>query len=514
RSVVELARHEPDGERHAAALQERLDQLQTSTQPVRYTHVRTDMPERPFRAFDCTLTPVRDDDTGELQIVLYEIHDRTDSYEAEQRLRRSEERLRALAEAVPQMLWIASAAEGIEYVSPRWTEFTGASAEELLGQGFTRFIHPDDLDAAGRVPERTDGSGPPTVFRLRRHDGVYRWVEARARAIIDPGTGAPIRWFGGTLDVTEQRQAAADAGARQQQLRVALDVTGLGCFELNFREQWMEADARMCEILGLDAGELMHKAGLDGFFDMIEVEYRERITSAVEAAMTPGGPTYDVVYPMLRPGPEGPERRWLAVLGRVDFDDEGAVRMVGVVEDITEKREEDEARVRLQKLEAMGTLAGGIAHDFNNVIGAILSYARVAEAELAAGESPSESISEIARGALRAGDLTKRLLTFARDEPVRQVALDLGDVVDEAASLVRPTLPRGTELAVAVAAGLPPVLGDSTQLHQVMVNLITNAGQALAGRGHGRIDVSVEQVVLGERRTGVVAGLDAGEYLR
>jgi CheY-like chemotaxis protein len=138
----------------------------------------------------------------------------------------------------------------------------------------------------------------------------------------------------------------------------------------------------------------------------------------------------------------------------------------------------------------------------------------VAEAELSAGASPQESLAEIARGALRAGELTKRLLTFAREEPVRQVSLDLGAVVREAASLVRPTMPRGTELEVAIASGLPPVLGDSTQLHQVVVNLITNAGQALAGRDHGRISVSVEQIVLGERRTGVVAGLDAGEYLR
>ncbi len=513
-NIVDFAQGVPDGESRGPAWEQRLRAIQTATRPIRYSDTRPDLKDGPLRAVDCTLTPVRSDETGELDFLLFEVHDRTDSYDAELRLRRSEERLRSLAEAVPQMLWIASEAKGVEYFSPRWAEFTGRPIDELLGVGYIDLIHPDDRDAAAAVPEVTDGSGGSTVFRLRRHDGEYRWVESRARATLDEETGQPIRWFGGTLDVTDQRQAITDANTQQQQLQVALDLTGLGRFDLQLRAGQMVGDDRLSEILGVDAGQLMAEHGLDGFIDMIEPDHQDRVRRAVEQAIVPGGPRYDVVYPFVRPSAEGPERRWVAALGRVEFDADGPVRMVGVLEDVTDKRLEDEARIRLQKLEAMGTLAGGIAHDFNNVIGAILSYARVAEAELAAGASPAESIGEIARGALRAGDLTKRLLTFAREEPVRQVAIDLGEVVREAVSLVRPTMPRGTEVEVAVASELPTVLGDSTQLHQVVVNLVTNAGQALAGRERGLISVSVEEVVLGERRTGVVAGLDAGEYLR
>ncbi len=511
-SIVALAEGEADGSTRGREWADRIKAVQTATRPLRYSEVRP-IEDGPLRAFDCTLTPVRDEDTGVLEYLLYEVHDRTDSHEAELRMRRSEERLRSLAEAVPQLLWIASAENGVEYFSPRWAEFTGRSVDALLGVGYVDLIHPDDRATAAQPPKVIDGSGPPTRFRLKRHDGEYRWMEARARAVVDD-EGQPVRWFGGTLDVTEQLQADADAGAQRQQLMAALEIAGLGRYVLNFREPSMEADERLCEILGVDATELMDQAGLDGFFAMIDPDHRDRIERAVTAAMVPGGPDYDVTYPMSRPAADGPERRWVAALGRVEFDDHGPLRMVGVLEDVTESRLEDEARVRLQKLEAMGTLAGGIAHDFNNVIGAILSYARVAEAELAAGASPAESISEIARGALRAGELTKRLLTFAREEPVGQSALDLGDIVREATALARPTLPRGTELEVAVASGLPPVLGDSTQLHQVVLNLVTNAGQALAGSEHGRIVVSVEQVALGERRLGVVAPLEPGGYLR
>ncbi len=513
KSVVALAAGEADGPSRSPEWAARLAQMQTATRPLRYSEVRP-VEEGPLRAFDCTLTPVRDEDTGVLQYLLYEVHDRTDSYDAEVRMRRSEERLRSLAQAVPQMLWIASHEHGVEYFSPRWEEFTGRALPDLLGYGFVDLIHPDDRAAASTMPVETDVTGPPVLFRLRRRDGEYRWMEARARAVIDEEASGAVRWFGGTMDVTEQRQAAADAGAQHQQLLAALEVSGLARYELNFREQWLEGDERFSEILGVNASQYMADHGLEGFFAMIEPEYRERTEAAIAAAMVPGGPDYDVAYPFMRPSPEGAERRWVAALGRVEFDDAGPLRMVGVLEDTTDRRLEDEARVRLQKLEAMGTLAGGIAHDFNNVIGAILSYARVAEAEMSAGASPAESISEIARGALRAGELTKRLLTFAREEPVRTSPLELGDIVREAAALVRPTLPAGTGLEVSVAPGLPPVLGDSGQLHQVIVNLVTNAGQALVGAEDGHIAVSVEQVVLGERRTGVVAPLKAGEYLR
>ena len=514
RSIVDLARDWPGGATYAVEWEQRIAQAQLSTSPLQYAHVETGPDGEMARAFDSTLTPIRDDDTGELKALLYELHERTGSIEAELRVRKSEERLRALAEAVPQMLWIGGV-DGVEYFSPRWVEFTGRPIDELIGRGYVDLIHPDDLGAAARVPERTDGSGEPNVFRLRRHDGVYRWMEARARAILDPETGLPVRWFGGTLDVTEQRQAAASASALQEQLTAALGLTGLGRYEVNFRDQTVDADDRVAEMMGItDLNRLMQAGGIEALFETVERGHRDRVRQAVEAALVPGGPDYDIVYPLIRDTPDGPERRWIAILGRAEFDESGPVRMVGVMEDITEKRQEDEARIRLQKLEAIGTLAGGIAHDFNNVIGAILSYARVAEAELSAGESPAESIGEIARGALRAGELTKRLLTFSREEPVRRVPMDLGDIVKEAAALARPTLPRGTELQVTVAAGLPEVLGDTTQLHQVVLNLITNAGQALAGQERGHIEVTVEQVVLGERRTGIVAPLDPGDYLR
>lgn len=513
RSIVELAGIWPGSTAHADRWRDWLETIRGATRPLHDSEIEHGPDGKVVRAFDTTLTPIRDDDTGELKALLYELHERTGSIEAELRVRRSEERLRALAEAVPQMLWIATD-EGVEYFSPRWAEYTGRPLEQLLGHGFVDLIHPDDREGAARWPD-VDGGAPPVTFRLLRHDGEYRYMEAQARAVRDPDTGEAVRWFGGTLDVTEQRRADAAAGALQEQLGVALEVTGLGRYELNFAEGTLVADERVAEMVGInDPALLMAEGGMEALFATVDVEHRDRVRAAVEAAMVPGGPDCDVVYPILRDSEEGPERRWLAALGRVEFDGETPVRMVGVIDDMTEKRQEDEARIRLQKLEAMGTLAGGIAHDFNNVIGAILSYARVAEAELNVGESPAESIGEIARGAIRAGELTKRLLTFAREEPVQKVALDLGDVVREAAALARPTLPRGTELHVTVGAGLPEVLGDTTQLHQVVLNLITNAGQALAAQPSGRIDVSVEQVVLGERRTGIVAPLAAGDYLR
>jgi PAS domain S-box-containing protein len=160
--------------------------------------------------------------------------------------------------------------------------------------------------------------------------------------------------------------------------------------------------------------------------------------------------------------------------------------------DITHRIRAEEAQMRSQKMEALGTLAGGIAHDFNNILVAIRGNAELASEDLGADHAGQRSLAEINKASQRAAELVRRILTFSRQQESHREAVHLQSVVEEAMDLMRATLPAQIETCVRADTGVPRVLADSTQVHQVMMNLVTNAAYAIAGRG--TIEVTVEDL--------------------
>ncbi len=440
--------------------------------------------------------------------------DQIDRGVTERRLRESEQRFRAIAEMLPQMVWTAGADGRIDYFGPRWSEFTGLAMTELLAGAWLEQVHPDDrILASAPVPPGEDSITGRT-FRLKDAAGTYRWMETQARA-VRAADGSIDRWFGATLDITERRRAEDRQRAQAEQLEAGAELAGLGTFiwELGPSEDRVIVDARYRRIHGMDEGVPLSRGSIRWWLSHVHADDRERVDAAARAALTPGGPNFQQEYRFLRDSPGGPEERWLACAARVEFLANGRPhRMIGTVQDITLSRQQDEMRVRLQKVEAIGTLVGAVAHDFNNVIGAILTYARVATAELEAGDSPAESLREIARGAHRAGEMLGRLMTFAREEVPHRERFALGAVVEEAVALLRPTFAAGISVRVSLDATIPALMGDPTQIHQVLVNLLTNAGQALGDRP-GSITVTTTDEHLTPERAGA-AGVPPGRYAR
>jgi signal transduction histidine kinase/CheY-like chemotaxis protein len=301
----------------------------------------------------------------------------------------------------------------------------------------------------------------------------------------------------------------------REYLRATRDMTGYGVYTWDVVNDRFTADSDIERIIGVSLDGGRRGSGLTGYLSVVHPEDRQRIQDALAATLARGGPDYRSEHRVLIPDGDGQAERWISVFGRAHFDADGKpTRLVGVLADITPRRREEEARLRLQKLETLGTLAGGIAHDFNNVVGAILSYARLASMDVEAGRSPAGSIAEIERGAQRGADIVRRLMTFSREEPLQRIPFELSDVVDEAVALMKPRLiEAGVELRQGVAPGLPPTCGDPGQFHRVAINLISNAIQALDEKPRC-VDLLIDEVELGELRPGITDSLAPGAYLR
>jgi len=512
-------RPKPQGDELARLRAEREDLARRNAQLGRYLREKVDqllvmMGSRPMDTAGIddgdlvALDPIGtiSDAFAQIRAHLYEVNEKlraeiAERRRAEEALRREEERFRTLAEfSSSWVFWRGPRGEMI-YVSPAVEQITGYTPQEFYEAPdlVLRVIHPEDRTRWEEHCHVADAGGAvgPVEFRIVTKQGQMRWISHVCRPVYGQN-GEFLGVRGSNRDVTRRKESERALRESEKRLRDFVD----------------------------NASDLIQSVGPDGRFLHVNRAWRETLGYSEDevARLT----LWEVIAPESRAHCEETFARLLAgeEVGRVDavfvakdgrrilveghvncrFEEGRPTATRGIFRDVTERRRLEEHLLRVRKLESVGVLAGGIAHDFNNHLTGILGNISLCRAMAEPGTPLEKRLAEAEKAALRAKELTRRLLTFSKGGvPVRE-AVPIGEVVRDAADLAV----RGSSVRCEydVPAEGTLVFVDRGQFAQVIANVVANAVQAMPQGG-----VVTVRVREGEAGAGP-PGLPSGRYLR
>jgi signal transduction histidine kinase/ActR/RegA family two-component response regulator len=259
-------------------------------------------------------------------------------------------------------------------------------------------------------------------------------------------------------------------------------------------------------MLGFEPGSI--EPSVDLFFTAVHPEDRARVQQSLEEA-TRERRSYVIDYRVILP--DGSLRYLRSVARPVATDTGNVEEYIGVTTDTTDRMQVEAALRRAQRLEATGTLAGGIAHDFNNILGAILGYGEMALRDAPNSSRLRRDLESIMSAGERGRALVERILMFSRSGMGERIAVHVEKLVREALDLISGKLPNGVRVDASLQAGRAAMMGDPTQVHQVVMNLATNAIQAMTAGGTLR--VSLYLLAIDTPRVATMGSIAAGEYI-
>lgn len=410
--------------------------------------------------------------------------------ESERALRESEARFRELADSISQFAWTADETGWIYWYNKRWHEYAGTTLEEMQGWGWQKVHHPDHVERVVRRIRQCFESGEPweDTFPLRARDGSYRWFLSRARPIRDEA-GRLVRWFGTNTDVTDQMEAeqalralnetlgervAAEIRERLQIWNVSEDFLVVADLDGNC----LSANPAWTTTLGWSEQELCGKPA--GW--LVHPDDRERSRAEL------GKLAHDrkAVRFENRIRHKDGSYRWLSWRAVPDRD-----RIYATARDVTELKEAEtalrEARRELTQVARRATLSAvsaAIAHEVKQPLGAMVMHAnaglRWLNRPVPDLEKVRHSLEDIVADGHRGSDVVRAVRAmFDRTDQVG-ASLDLAGVVHDTVALVHADLDAAKiAIKLDLAPSLPQVLARRGELQQVLLNLITNAADAM-----------------------------------
>jgi PAS domain S-box-containing protein len=307
-------------------------------------------------------------------------------------------------------------------------------------------------------------------------------------------------------DIAERKHAEAAVRESEERFRRVFEEGPLGLGLVGKDHRFLKVNAALCQMVGYSEAELVQKT-------FAEITHSDDVRADVELAGRLFRREIPFYHVQKRYVKKNGEIIWINLTATLILDSDGEpLHGLAMIEDVTElKRTQEEALAR-QKLESVGTLASGIAHDFNNILGGVEAQAELALAELDAGSSCREELKAICEVAKRGSEIVRELMIFAGKEGEVVECVDLSKIVEEMLALLKVSVSKHAVINAELSQDLPATRASAAQLRQIVMNLITNASDAIGDRD-GMIRVVTRRTTLGRNSAMVSESPLEGDYL-
>jgi two-component system cell cycle sensor histidine kinase/response regulator CckA len=447
------------------------------------------------------------------------VRDVTDQKNAEDALRKSEEKYRTILETMNEGLFENDLKGNYTYLNDAACRMVGYEREELIGRSFRETSSPELAKFLHEVFRRVYETGNPEMlvdYEVRHKDGSVRIHQSHPSLIRD-SNGKPIGFRNLVRDVTELKNAEIAMRKSEERYRMiaenvhdiiwTIDVPGM---------RYTYVSPAVFGVMGFRSEELLSKHARDymtpasyAFVERLLAEEHDRKDSAVNPLRTME----------LELNRKDGGTVWVEVAVTYNRDAKGAIaEILGVTRDITERKRAEEERHKLetqllhaQKMESVGRLAGGVAHDFNNMLNVILGYAELIKIQLSNSDPLFKDVTEIEKAAYRSRDVTRQLLAFSRKQIIAPRPVDLNELIlNMQNSLVR-LIGEDIDLRFCPGEKLWRIQFDPSQMEQIIFNLGVNARDAMPVGG--KLTIETENVQLNEAYCRDHLGFTPGQYV-
>lgn len=431
-----------------------------------------------------------------------EASERRKRHSAEQALQESEERFQKLCTSAPLAIFQTDSQGQRTYNNPLWHHISGLGEEKSLGYGWAEAIHPEERL---EVLESWKCTALEQRYWVHEHrllttEGKIRWVRALASPMYST-EGHFLGHVGTVEDITEQKQAAQRIYEQAALLDISTDAISV-CDLENQILFWNKGAERLyrwksAEVIGRNA-------------ELILYDSEESLLpqQKIQATLTKDGKWQGELEQITKGGKKiVVESRWTLI-----YDQANNPKSILIVStDITEKKQLQAQFLRAQRLESLGALAGGIAHDFNNILTPILAVAQLLSFKFPdLDESNKQLLSILEGSAKRGADLVKQILSFTRGVEGNRTTIQVRHLLVDVAQVAKKTFPKFIDTQINLAPDLWTVFGDATQLHQVLMNLVVNARDAMPSGG--TLSISAENFWVEEHYARMHVDASVGSY--
>lgn len=414
-------------------------------------------------------------------VVIVNLVDVSKRIEAERALVQSEERFRIGFDQACIASVLTDGRGQLLRVNDAFCALVRMRPDELLGKSLLQLVHEDDR---AQVMQNFGGMlagrrGTVNVEkRYTRPDGTYFWAQASA-VVLQRENGLPSLAQVELVDLTGMRTVIEALRESEERLAFGLAATSDGLFDLDIETSDLFVSASAERMLGYEPGEL--PTNMTTWQELVHPDDLPRAVQVLDEHSHGREPSFEFEVRLRQKS-----GRLITVLERAKVvtcgPDGSAKRIVGTLQDVSERRQLEAKLQQSQRLEGLGVLAGGIAHDFNNLLVGVLANASLAAETLPNDHPAAPLVAEMRAAATRAAELTRELLAYAGKGRFVLEPIDLSVLAREMSVLVGAAMSKQAALHTVLSDSLPRVHGDATQIRQVVMNLLTNASEALDGK--------------------------------